>query len=137
VNFLADTNVLSEPQQKSPSFKVIHWLQSNEARLYTSTVVIAELAYGIECLPRGAKRARLDDWLRETIRLMHGRILSLNIRVALEWGRLAAEARTRRRVLPFRDSMIAATARRHRLVIATDNTRDFLHSGVKVINPFN
>jgi toxin FitB len=136
VNYLVDTNVLSEPQQKSPSLKVIQWLKENESALYTSTVVIGELAYGMEDLPKNAKRARLETWLSEMLRLMRGRVLAVNTRVALEWGKLAAEAKARRRPLPFRDSLIAATARRYRLTLATDNTRDFDRVGVKIINPF-
>jgi predicted nucleic acid-binding protein len=56
VNYLVDTNVLSEPQQKIPSLKVIEWLRHHEAQLYTSTIVIAEIAYGIDDLPLGRKR---------------------------------------------------------------------------------
>lgn len=136
MKFLADTNVLSESQRKVPSLKVIQWLNSHEAQLYTSTVVIAEIVFGIEELPTGPKRARLETWLRETLRILHGRVLAPNVRVALEWGRMAAEAKARRRPLPFRDSLIAATARRYQLVIATHNMRDFAEAGVKVINPF-
>ena len=136
MNYLVDTNVLSEPQQKTPSLKVIAWLRSHEPQIYTSTIVVAELAYGIEDLPVGSKRARLEDWLKETLRLMRGRILSVNIRVALEWGRLAAEAKGRHRPLPFRDSLIAATARRYQLTVATQNSRDFAPASVAVVNPF-
>jgi len=137
VNYLLDTNVLSEPQQKVASLKVIEWLKTHESHLYTSTVVIAEIAFGIEALPPGPKRARLAIWLRQTLRIMRGRILAPNIRVALEWGRLAAEAKERGRPLPFRDSLIAATARRYRLAVATDNTADFADCGVVVTNPFD
>jgi hypothetical protein len=136
VNYLVDTNVLSEPQQKIPSLKVIDWLRRHEAQLYTSTIVIAEIAYGIDDLPPGAKRVRLAAWLKEIIELMQGRILSVNTRVALEWGRLAAEAKRRNRPLPFRDSLIAATARRYQLRIATQNVRDFLRAGIDTVNPF-
>jgi predicted nucleic acid-binding protein len=134
VSDLVDTNILSEPQQKTPSLKVVDWLRANEATLYTSAIVIAELAFGIESLPTGPKRRRLEAWLRETMRRMRGRILAVNARVALEWGRLAVESKAR--PLPFRDSLIAATARRYKLTVATDNTRDFAHAGVKLVNPF-
>jgi predicted nucleic acid-binding protein len=136
VNFLVDTNVLSEPQRKTPSLKVIEWLKSHEAKLYTSVIVVAELAYGIEDLPRGPKRARLEAWLKQTLRLMQGRIISVNTRVALEWGRVAAEAKAIRKRLPFRDSLIAATARRYDFTVATANVRDFDLRGVRVVNPF-
>ena len=67
---------------------------------------------------------------------MRGRILSVNIRVALEWGRMAAEAKGRSRAIPFRDSLIAATARRYLLTVATQNVRDFDGTGIKTVDPF-
>ena len=72
MNYLVDTNVLSEPQQKIPSLKVIEWLRHHEAQLYTSTIVIAEIAYGIDDLPASGKRTRLENWLKETLRLSAG-----------------------------------------------------------------
>jgi len=37
--------------------------------------------------------------------------------------------------MPMPDSFIAATARRHNLVIATRNTEDYTRPGLKVFNP--
>ena len=51
MNYLVDTNVLSEPKQKRPESKVVNWLKANEASLYTSVLVIGEIRYGIELLP--------------------------------------------------------------------------------------
>ncbi len=38
--------------------------------------------------------------------------------------------------MPVKDSLIAASARQHRLAIATHNTTDFQHAGVKLVDPF-
>lgn len=38
--------------------------------------------------------------------------------------------------MPVKDSMIAATALRHGLQVATRNTRDFSRACVPVIDPF-
>jgi len=35
------------------------------------------------------------------------------------------------------DSLLAATARRNQLVLATDNVKDFRGAGLKVVNPFD
>ncbi|HWI56487.1 MAG TPA: VapC toxin family PIN domain ribonuclease, partial [Bacillota bacterium] len=66
-----------------------------------------------------------------------GRILSVNERVASEWGLLQAAVQAKKRTLPVVDSLIAATARRYQMTIATNNVSDFLLTGAKVINPFN
>jgi len=138
VNYLVDTNVLSEPKQKRPESKVVNWLKANEASLYTSVLVTGEIRYGIELLPaNSAKRAELLKWHDELLDVMAGRVLSINARVADEWGRLQAEARAKNLVLPVVDSLLAATARRYQLVLATDNTRDFRGVGLKIVNPFD
>ena len=60
MNYLVDTNVLSEPRQKRPQAKVVNWLKANESTLYTSVLVTAEIRYGIELLPaNSARRAAL------------------------------------------------------------------------------
>ena len=138
MNYLVDTNVLSEPKQKRPESKVVNWLKANEASLYTSVLVTGEIRYGIELLPaNSAKRAELLKWHDELLDIMAGRVLSINARVADEWGRLQAEARAKNLVLPVVDSLLAATARRYQLVLATDNTRDFRGVGLKIVNPFD
>ena len=138
MNYLVDTNVLSEPKQKRPESKVVNWLKANEASLYTSVLVTGEIRYGIELLPaNSAKRAELLKWHDKLLDIMAGRVLSINARVAGEWGRLQAEARAKNLVLPVVDSLLAATARRYQLVLATDNTRDFRGVGLKIVNPFD
>ena len=39
--------------------------------------------------------------------------------------------------MPVKDSLIAATAKQHRLTVATGNVADFQHAGVPVVNPFD
>ena len=138
MNYLVDTNVLCEPRQKHPEPKVVTWLKSNEASLYTSVLVTGEIRYGIELLPaNSARRADLLRWHQRMLDIMGGRILSINTRVAEEWAKLQSESRGKNLVLPIVDSLLAATARRYQLAIATDNVKDFRAVGVKVFNPFD
>lgn len=62
--------------------------------------------------------------------------MRLDTRVALEWGVLQAELEAKGRKMTFRDSVIASTARRHRLVLVTRNLPDYVHAGVELVNPF-
>lgn len=136
MNYLVDTNVLCEPRQKSPDTKVLAWLQAHESNLYTSVLVTAEIRYGIDLLPLTTRRTDLLRWYQALLRIMAGRVLSINSRVAEEWARLQAELRKKRLKLPVVDSLLAATARRYQLTVATNNTRDFKAAGVAVLNPF-
>ena len=138
MNYLVDTNVLSEPRQKRPDSKVVNWLKENEASLYTSVLVTGEIRYGIELLPANStRRAELLRWYEQLLGIMAGRVLSINARVADEWGKLQAEVRARNIGLPVVDSLLAATARRYQLVLATDNVKDFRAAGLTVVNPFD
>ena len=138
MNYLVDTNVLSEPRQKRPDTKVTTWLQENESNLYTSVLVVGEIRYGIELLPRNSrKRAELFQWYEKLLVIMTGRVLSINPRVAEEWARLQAEVQAKNLVLPVVDSLLAATARRYQLTVATDNVSHFREVGIKVVNPFD
>ena len=97
-----------------------------------------EIRYGIELLPaNSAKRAGLLKWHEAMLDIMTSRVLSVNARVADEWGKLQAEARAKNVVLRVVDSLLAATARRYQLVLATDNTNDFKGIGLKIVNPFD
>ena len=59
------------------------------------------------------------------------RILPVTREIAEEWGRLNA-----RRPLPAADSLLAATANVHGLILATRNVGDLAEVGVRVTNPF-
>ena len=133
--YLVDTDVLSEAQKPKPAATAIGWLRDHEADLYTSAVVIGEIAWGIERLAKGKKRTDLGAWLHgKVIPKMEGRILRFDTRVALEWGVLQAELEATGHRMPWRDSVIASTARRHRLVLATRNAKDYEHAGIDLVN---
>lgn len=135
--YLVDTDVLSEPQKPRPQEAVVAWLREHEAELYTSAIVIGEIAWGIERLASGKKRHDLVGWLHDkVIPRMEGRILRFDTRVALEWGVLQAKLDARGQRMPWRDSVIAATARRHDLAVATRNVKDYKHAALDLVNPF-
>jgi predicted nucleic acid-binding protein len=61
VNFLLDTNVVSEWLKPRPDPGVIRWMESvEEDRIFLSVISLAELRYGVECthpLARGGTGA--------------------------------------------------------------------------------
>ena len=135
--YLVDADVLSEPQKPKPDQAALAWLRAHEADLYTSAVVIGEIAWGIQRLVNGKKRRELAAWLHDTvIPRMEGRILRFDTRVALEWGELQAKLESLGKPMPWRDSVIAATARRHGLSLVTRNLKDYKNGGIDVVNPF-
>lgn len=136
MSFLVDTNVFSAVLSERPNTKVSQWLEQNRAQIYTSSITIAEIAFGIERLPTGGKRQRLESGFEDLVTSMGDRILRFDTRAARTWGKLQADLERQARKMPLEDSYIAAVALRHKLAIATGNTADFKRTGLTTVNPF-
>jgi toxin FitB len=136
MKFLVDTNILSEPTKPQPNPRVEKWIADYEANFYTSSLVIAELLNGLERLPESERKRRLALQIERLAEKLGGRIFSFNLRVAREWVRLQAQLRASAHTMPWEDSIIAATARHHGLTLATHNTADFAHAGIRLYDPF-
>ena len=135
MSWLLDTDVVSQPAKKRGDPQVIAWLEENLEDCYTSTVVIAQLAYWVRSID-GPRRFVLQAWLTGFQESLEGRILSFNISIAHVWAEQKQIMAQKGYIMPVEDSYIAATARRHGLTIVTGNDKDFRHCGVKVLNPF-
>jgi toxin FitB len=135
VSWLLDADVLSQPAKRKGEANVIAWLEREEARCYTSTIVIAQLAYWVR-LKEGRQREALQRWLKQLLIAMEGRVLGFSVAVAHVWAEQQAAFDKAGVRMPLADSYIAATARRHSLTIVTGNDRDFRRPGLKVLNPF-
>jgi len=135
MSWLLDTDVLCQPVKTAGDRVVIAWLEREQDECYTSTVVIAQIAYWIRT-KEGRTRTRLQQWLQRSIEAMEGRILSFNVATAHVWADQKFSLEQAGLSMPVEDSYIAATARRHNLVIATGNEKHFQRPGLKVFNPF-
>ena len=134
VKYLVDANVLSEPTRPTPDARVVEWLRLNEREIAVDPIVLGELSYGILLLPHGKKRARLEKWFDVGVQRL--RCVPWEAETGLKWARLLASLRARGRAMPIKDSLIAATALAHNLIVVTRNRADFEKAGVEVIDPF-
>ena len=134
MKFLVDANVLSEPTKPAPDARVVAWLRANERAIAVDPVILGELRFGILLLPKGKKRAVLERWFDAGV----GRLQCLpwDADTGLKWAELLARLRKAGKTMPIKDSLIAATAIVHDLVVATRNGIDFAKAGVQVIDPF-
>ena len=135
--FLLDTNVVSELRRgKKCDPSVAAWQKSQLVEsCYLSVISLMEIRLGIELAKHrdavGAKA--LARWYEGQVKnVFAGRILGVDEFVAEECAALHAK-RTR----PFRDALILATAKVHRLTVVTRNVGDFIDAGTPVINPWN
>lgn len=139
MNFLLDTNIVSEWTKPYPSPRVMQWLaEADEERVFLSVITVAEIQHGIEALPPGAaKRDRLKSWLREDLLArFEGRLFNIDIETALIWGQITALSKSAGRMMGVVDGFIAATAVRQDVVLVTRNVADFEHCGIRLLNPW-
>lgn len=135
MNYLVDANVLSEATRPQPSPEVVSWLRANESKLAINAVILGEIRLGILLLPSGKRRTGLEAWFENGISRLS--CLPWDAATAMEWASLLATLRKKGKSMPLKDSMIAATAIRHNLTIATRNVVDFKPTQLPIVNPFD
>ncbi len=131
IRYLLDTNVVSEPTQRSPNQHVIRLLKVHELEIAIPVITLHELIYGIKRLPNGIKQQYLYDYFTRVVSVLPTLPYSPE---AAEWhaterARLDKEGKKR----PFVDGMIAAIAATNNLTLITRNIPDFIfYQGLSV-----
>jgi toxin FitB len=135
---LLDTNVLSDAMLPKPDPAVIAWLDRQpRLSVWTSSVTVLELRFGIALLPRGRQRTRLEQALERTLsEMIEDRILALDTVAAEETAVLMADRQRRGRPVELRDAMIAGIAIARKATLATRNTRHFADLPITVVDPW-
>jgi len=132
-----DTTVISETMRLRPDGRVVDWLVRHDAELALSSVVIGELAFGIDKLPPDQRAHRLAAGLDAWRQRFAGRVFAFTEECALTYGALMGAAARRGRPMSAQDGMIAAIAHTHGSKLATRNVADFDGTSVGLINPWS
>jgi predicted nucleic acid-binding protein len=136
---ILDTNVVSACMRPEKHKAVIAWLDRQPAEsLWTTTVTLFELRYGIENLLDGdTVRAEIERaWDEIGSLIFDNRILQFDTRAARAAAELAGARRKKRRAADFRDTFIAGIALSREATIATRNLKDFADAGVPLVDPW-
>ncbi|BAY29828.1 plasmid stability protein StbB homolog [Nostoc carneum NIES-2107] len=138
MNYILDTNIISELISTQPNQKVIGWLKGVDAKqTFLSVITIGEIRKGIEKLRESLRKKNIQDWFEnELLVQFEGRILTLDLSVILLWGELVGELEKKGRKLPPLDSLIAATTKYYNYTLVTRNKKDFDGIEIVVFNPF-
>ena len=135
MNWLLDANVISELRKGSRADPgVARWAAERRDDLWLSALTVGEIRRGIELRRRRDESSAqaLESWLQGVLRGFGARILPFDSVVAEVWGRLNVPDPR-----PTVDTMLAAAAIVHGLILVTRNVRDVAGTGVQVLNPFS
>ncbi len=138
MNWLLDTNVISETTKRKPSPAVLAWVAAQPMEtLYTASLAIAEIRTGIARVGDPVRRSELARWLEQKVRPFFGlRILEPDETLWMAMLGILDRAKANRRTLPITDLIFAATAERHDMVVVTRNVKHFDGSGVRLLDPW-
>jgi len=136
---ILDTNVLSEALKPEPSAAVLDWFADQApSDVFTTTITMAEILYGLEAMASGKRRMRLLAAVeRMFVEQFEGRILPFDEEAARLFAVIVASREAAGSPISQFDAMIAAIARSHHAAVATRNTADFELCGVKLIDPWS
>lgn len=129
MKYLVDANVICEPTKKLKVQHVVEWLAANESELVADSIIMGEIWRGVDALPVGAKREELVLWFQKLLARMP--TLEWTTETALIWGEMVNEVKRSGYTVGLMDTMIAATAKRHDLIVATRNVDDFKRCGYR------
>jgi predicted nucleic acid-binding protein len=134
VEYLLDTNVLSETRRKKADERVMAFLAGAQPlALYINVLTLGELRKGVALKRRTDPQTatRLAGWVDGLEFSFADRILGIDTATARLWGDWSAE-----RPRPVIDTLLAASATAHDLTLVTRNTSDVQDLPVKVLDPW-
>lgn len=138
MKYLLDTCLISELVKKEPHPSVIRWMDTgDESKMYLSVLTLGEIIKGINKLPKGDRREKLQSWVtNDLVQRFGARLLEIDAEISMAWGTMLGEAERLGEKLPVVDSLIAASANVHDLIVVTRNVKDMERCRTKVFNPW-
>jgi toxin FitB len=132
-----DTNVVSELMRASPAPVVLAWLtEYPDNDMFTTSITVAEIRYGIAHLPEGRRREALHQAANEVFAAFPDQVLAFDLTSAGAYADVVAHRESLGNPIDGFDAQIAAICRVHTATLATRNTKDFADTGIAVVNPW-
>ena len=129
MNFLLDTNIVSELARVHPNADVLAW--AGQVTTHgISVVTIEEICNGLAANPS----RRIEAFMRAFF--AGETCYPVTSDIATRAGNLRGSFKCRGLVREQADMLIASTAQAHGLTLVTRNVRDFDGCGIPLLNPF-
>lgn len=134
-----DTNVISEALRPVPDDAVLRWLAKQDPyAVFTTAITKAEILYGVETLPAGKRRNRLQTAVERLFEEeFRDRVLPFDAEAALVYPKIVSGRERMGRPISQLDAVIASVCRARNSMIATRNINDFERCGLDMINPWS
>lgn len=125
---------------REPDSRVLSWLDAQPAGdVWVTAVTAAELLAGVAVLPTGARKRALGVKVGSLLtEVLAGRILPFDGETAVSYAAVLARRRILGAPISTADAMVAATCLASEAdLFATGNIKDFLGTGLELLNPWN
>lgn len=116
---------------------MLAWLVRHDAELALSTVVVGEIAFGIEKIRFDERSVRLTAGITSWRERFADRIFPFTEAAALAYGALMGAALRGGRPMGLADGMIAAISVVNNGQLATRDVADFSTTGLRIVSPWN
>jgi predicted nucleic acid-binding protein len=133
-----DTNVISALMKSNPDRRVVDWLndQSTES-IWTTSVCLFEILFGLNVMTKGKRRETLQSAFEQAlIDDLGGRVLDFDSSAAREAATISAKLCSKGAPVEIRDVQIAGIVSARKATLATRNTKHFLATEIKLIDPW-
>lgn len=136
---ILDTNVLSALMRLPADKKVVEWLDKQpRTSIWTTSITILEIRYGLQILPVGKRRSALIQiFERVLVDEIESRVAPFDTVAAQHAGDLMAVRHRKGRPGELRDTMIAGIVLASHARLATRNTSHFEDLSVPIVNPWS
>ena len=138
MKYLLDNCTISELVKKQPNRKVVEWIEKcDEDSVFLSVLTLGEIQKGITMLEDERNRLKIQRWLDGDLKERFiERILPVSEEVALTWGIIEGEVKSKGKLIPTIDGLIGATALAYNLTVVTRNVDDIAATGARILNPW-
>jgi toxin FitB len=134
---ILDTNVLSSLMHQVPEHSVVNWLdQQPRTSIWTSSVTILEVRFGLQILAAGRRRTLLVAAFEELLARIGQRVVTFDASAAEQASDLMAARHKRGRPGDLRDTMIAGIVLAQHATLATRNTTHFEDAAIPLVDPW-
>ena len=134
---ILDTNVLSALMRQVPDAVVVAWLdQQPRLSIWTNSVTVLEVRFGIEIMATGKKRERLTDAFEKLLAKIDNRVAAFDEQAARQAATLMGSRQLKGRPQELRDTMIAGIVLAQHATLATRNIHHFQDLPVRLVNPW-